>query len=252
MSRLSPQARRLIELARYEDEPGSEPQKRIERSLARRVALGVGAVAAGAAVTKSAAGAGLALGVFKPAVIVGVTAAVVSAGWFAAKPEALSAPPGATPSMTHNPRSVRTAPALAGTTPAPAHSVGATSTAPEPRDVRGPKAQRAANVRPESEQLAGSGAVPHAADPDQLLAETTGLRELQRALRSGDAHGALALLDREDQQHRAGVLQEERAAARVLALCQLGEVALAHAEAARFERRWPRSALLARVRSACR
>jgi hypothetical protein len=86
---------------------------------------------------------------------------------------------------------------------------------------------------------------------DQLRDETEALRSAQQALRDGHAQQALALLELQDARFAEGVLQQERAAARVLALCQAGSVAQARAQAESFERRWPRSPLFARVRFAC-
>ena len=63
---------------------------------------------------------------------------------------------------------------------------------------------------------------------------------------------ALRLVREQDQLHAGGVLQQERAAVSVFALCESGQVALARSEAAKFEQRWPQSALVARVRASCR
>jgi outer membrane protein assembly factor BamD (BamD/ComL family) len=87
--------------------------------------------------------------------------------------------------------------------------------------------------------------------PDLLREETRELRSAQQALRTGNAGLALKLLAEQDRTFNNGLLQEERAAARVLALCQTGQTDIAKVEAARFEKRWPKSALVARVRSSC-
>jgi hypothetical protein len=87
--------------------------------------------------------------------------------------------------------------------------------------------------------------------PDVLRAETEALRSAQQALRDGAPERALRLLDEQDRRFRDGLLQQERAAARVLALCQAGMVREARAHAIRFERLWPKSALLGRIRAAC-
>jgi len=70
-------------------------------------------------------------------------------------------------------------------------------------------------------------------------------------LRDGSPSEALAVLDEQDVRFRHGRLQEERAAARVLALCQAGRTAEAKSLAAHFEQAWPRSNLRARVHAAC-
>ncbi|KYF49516.1 hypothetical protein BE04_37450 [Sorangium cellulosum] len=73
----------------------------------------------------------------------------------------------------------------------------------------------------------------------------------QGALRAGDAGRALALLEEHAAEFRAGTLRQERMAARVFALCALGRIDEARAEAARFLRDAPRSPLAERVRAAC-
>jgi hypothetical protein len=84
-----------------------------------------------------------------------------------------------------------------------------------------------------------------------LQAETADLHQAQAALWSGNAALALGLLNAQDGKYRSGLLQQERSAARVLALCQSGNVTDARAESAQFEKRWPNSPLAIRVRSAC-
>jgi hypothetical protein len=89
------------------------------------------------------------------------------------------------------------------------------------------------------------------ADPDPLAAEDARLREAQAFMRAGDAAGALRTLDEFAASHPDGVLQEERRAARVLALSAAGRVDEACAEAWRFLRETPRSPLAERVRASC-
>jgi hypothetical protein len=97
----------------------------------------------------------------------------------------------------------------------------------------------------------GSAASSSAARGQSIAAETEHLREVQRAIRDGDAARALQLLDQDDAQFARGVLAQERSAARVQALCKQGRSESARAEAAHFEARWPRSALLGRIRAEC-
>jgi hypothetical protein len=87
---------------------------------------------------------------------------------------------------------------------------------------------------------------PAIADEDPLAAETRRLREAHGALQAGDAQKALGLLG-----EQGGQLGEERAAARVLALCQLGKIAEMEAARAAFLRDHPRSPLADRVRGGC-
>jgi len=86
---------------------------------------------------------------------------------------------------------------------------------------------------------------------DALGEETAALREAQAALRAGRPDRALALVREQDVRFRKGSLEQERAAARVLALCEIGRKAEARRSAREFETKWPRSPLLARVRGAC-
>ena len=76
------------------------------------------------------------------------------------------------------------------------------------------------------------------------------MHQVSEALRSGRAAQALALLN-QDARRATGAMREEKSAARVVTLCQLGRVAEARSEAAMFERQYPRSPLVFRVRSSC-
>ena len=108
--------------------------------------------------------------------------------------------------------------------------------------------RRAARHSPPSDPTTGS---PASAAEDRLRAETEALRLAQHALREKAPERALELLDEQDLRFRDGQLPQERTAARILALCQAGRVAEARVQAVRFERLWPHSALLGRVRAAC-
>jgi hypothetical protein len=68
-------------------------------------------------------------------------------------------------------------------------------------------------------------------------------------MQGGDAARALALL--EEQSAGGAQLREERAAARILALCQLGRADEARAAAAAFLAERPSSPLTDRVRASC-
>lgn len=86
---------------------------------------------------------------------------------------------------------------------------------------------------------------------NSIAAEAERLREVQHAIRDGQAARALESLELDDARFTRGALAQERSAARVQALCALGERDRAQAEVRRFEQRWPRSVLLARVRAQC-
>jgi outer membrane protein assembly factor BamD (BamD/ComL family) len=84
-----------------------------------------------------------------------------------------------------------------------------------------------------------------------LLEETQLLRHVHAEIRNGNPQKALAQLAEYDQRFGKGVLRAEHQAARVLALCQMGETRKARAEAERFLSRWPSSPLAPRLKAAC-
>ena len=88
---------------------------------------------------------------------------------------------------------------------------------------------------------------PRASSSSSLAKETALLSKAQRALQSGDANQALELLDKHEREHAHGVLEEERSAARVIALCKLEKRAEATAAAADFLARYPNSPHARRV-----
>jgi hypothetical protein len=86
---------------------------------------------------------------------------------------------------------------------------------------------------------------------EELAAEIALLAQVNSAINGGQAEKASALLREYDRRYSPGVLREERAAAGVLALCAAGRVDAARSAADRFEKRWPRSPLLARIGGSC-
>jgi outer membrane protein assembly factor BamD (BamD/ComL family) len=77
------------------------------------------------------------------------------------------------------------------------------------------------------------------------------LRAAEERFHAGAPSQALALLDDHARRFPHGVLAEERRASRILALCQLGQVALATSEADSFVAQYPASPFVERVRRAC-
>lgn len=92
---------------------------------------------------------------------------------------------------------------------------------------------------------------PGAASGASLSDETRALARVQHALNEGDANRALELLARDAVRFESGSLGEERAAARVLALCTAGREAEARTAQRRFAADYPRSALAQRVLATC-
>src|SRR5688572_15664291 len=84
MNQLSPEARRLLKLAQSDDVPDPVVQRRVERSLGRRVALGAAITTGGALIAKTASGARVLALMAKIAGIGGVVT-VVGAGYVATR-----------------------------------------------------------------------------------------------------------------------------------------------------------------------
>jgi hypothetical protein len=82
--------------------------------------------------------------------------------------------------------------------------------------------------------------------------EMSGLIAAQQALRSGDANLALARLDEHARLFPQSQFEEERSAARIVALCTLGRFAEGRALLTAFTQRFPASPATRRVLSACR
>ncbi len=95
------------------------------------------------------------------------------------------------------------------------------------------------------------GEAPVPGDSSTLAAETALLQRAQSALASGDAAGALARLGEHARGFAGGVLERERDALRVMALCAAGRHAEGKAAAAVFLREHSSSLLAERVRGAC-
>lgn len=261
MKDLSPEAQRLVHLARGADHPDEQTVARVERGLATRLALGAGAAGTTTALAASAAGTSAPLAV-KALVTLGVTAGLGGGAWLGAEHLHLGATPSALTTSgaigsrlapQHASRSERAAPTPLSAPPdSPEEARQPESPAPPPESASSTSRSALGTDRPRPGGSAPTASfdTPPAADP--LHAEAAALRAAQGALRSGDARRALALLDEQDARFRHGSLEEERAAARVLARCQAYGPDAVRGAADRFEQRFPHSALLARVRSACR
>ncbi len=86
---------------------------------------------------------------------------------------------------------------------------------------------------------------------NSLRAELDALRDANVALRAGNPAQALSILDAYSKSSQGSRLGQERTAARVLSLCQLGRTAEGRAQFERFARSYPKSPQLPRLRSAC-
>ncbi len=240
---LSDEARRIVDDARAEYGPSDEDRARVGAMLPLHLAAAAGA--ATAASTGSSAAAAPAGFLAGKGVLVGLTALVVVGGasvgyWWsgseARRPRA--------PSVTS---AVSTPPVRTTNQPDPPSS-------PPSATVKNTQPQAPARGNRSRSPLAGRAitAKVGVSDPGPDVAgEIALLSEAQRALASGQADRALQLLDRHARDFPRGSLTEERAAARIIALCALGRVTAARAETAAFVRQSPESPLVERVRAAC-
>lgn len=272
--------RRLYAAARREEAPTLEDRRAVRAALASAVAaLTVNATASAAASTleaTTAASSGLgasALPVAK-AVTVGKLASWVGIGFavgaatstgVVAVQSLVEPPPAVSAKSRSAPASSARARALPSpTTFTPPHVPSAAvsaSTASEPPPE--PSQPLTGTARPA--QVAPSAApertVPAARERttsdvegnrrESLALESRGLMEVQSALKAGDAARALSLLREQEAAFRDGVMGEERAAARVVALCAAGRRAEALEARRQFAARYARSPLLKRVLATC-
>jgi hypothetical protein len=263
MSDLSDEAKALFSRSRGELTPSEEDLRRVERAVllgttaaaAGAASLGVSGSAAAAAGTQvattavgSAASAGLKV-LLTFAFAAGLGAGGVLTYRLTEPPVQLVAPSAPPARQAASARSA--APALV---PRSADSAPPRERAEGDRAVSDAPAKRAApKSLPDS---GGSKPLPSTEPPGvqrgaAVAEEARLLRDADRALRSGDAEAALALLEQHERAHPGGTLVEERAAERVFALCAGGRLTEARSAAARFLEQYPRSPLAERVRATC-
>ena len=133
----------------------------------------------------------------------------------------------------------------------PQPSVAKSPTAARARSIQEPRTAPIASV--ESTESPAPPAQEGAAEPraQSLMDESRGLAEVQFALGSGNVSRALQLLDQQDVVFRGGSLTQERAAARVIALCTAHRTDATNAKE-RFMAAYPGSPLVRRVIAACK
>lgn len=113
--------------------------------------------------------------------------------------------------------------------------------APAPQLAKKPiasKAVRSATTRPSPREATIDG-------------EMRLLNQAQAANLAGDSRRALLLLDDYAQRYPSGRLNDVSTVARLIALCNLGQVSLARHEAARFQARYPKSPFKERISRIC-
>jgi hypothetical protein len=131
----------------------------------------------------------------------------------------------------------------------------ATSTAPLPTTRSGASVEQrqrpAIAPRPSAQPAAKPSTSSTPPTKDSILAEAALLRAARSALAQSDAASALRSLDEHAARFPRAALQEEAAAARVLALCAAGRAGEARAAAAHFLAQRASSPLAPQVRQAC-
>lgn len=217
----------LLDAARDAHEPTAADRARIKSKVAARIGAGAFATTAAVTATSSTARAAIKAGC---AAIVG--GAILAGGlWWKSSHEPASSPP-----------PPQKAPIVAAPAPTPVPTIDTTPGVPVESLAPVPTIEK--RVAPPQ---------PVVQDPPQstLEAELALLRDAKKALDDGNATRSLAILDEHQRKFPSGVLVEERASTRVLALCAAGRTAEARTSAQDFLRQYPRSPSAPRVRGSC-
>ena len=259
MSELSAEAKTLILRVGTADGPSPADRARVKRRVVAGLA-GAGMVFGGGGTIASGAQAGatgLVVGKVKVASVALWLATGAGLGTVVSTPALVSAyrraestsPDVAMRAPAQTPAAVNAAPLNAvpqDETPRPVPMTETPRAAPvsEPveKALTGALSERAVTERPR--------AVPSTAAAS-LAEETRLLQAAQRELAQKRTAAALALLDEHATKFPRGALAEERAGARVLALCDLGRAAEARSAAEAFVRASPQSPLVPRLRASC-
>jgi hypothetical protein len=258
MSELGRDSRELVDAARAGDDPSPEDRARIRQRLLQ---LGVGAAvttAASATAAASAATSAAAKGTMASGTLVlkWVLAVAVVGGMGAAGAKGIAAYR-ARQAETVQPQvaSRGMAPARAAPLPAaPLVTIPETTpelTAPEVTPASDPVAIAKPARAPVNAVPVVAPMQPSTRAESTTELESRLLSDAEARRHAGDASGALALLDEHARRFPNGVLAEERAAERVFALCDLGRVVEATAEARQFLAERPRSIYAKPVRASC-
>ena len=229
MDPLDPELHSLVAAERGEVEPSTADRERIGRSLLPRVGagfgLGLSLVASPATGAAAASGAGLLL---KVASVVALASAVA----VVAVPRLSNS---GAPAPKASPAAAMAPAQPAAPTPSPSAAVEPEPLPPTPSD--------APAARTPSPSAAPS--LPPLAEEARLL------KQAQQALRDGQAGAALAALTEHQRRFPRGQLALERSAARIQALCGLGQKQQAEREGKAFLKQHPSSGLSAQVRASC-
>jgi len=166
-------------------------------------------------------------------------------------PPNVPAVPALAPSAPAIPMAAASAPAMPLSTPTSRTALPSVAVA-APASLSPPVADGAEAVADGVEQ-AGTPVTPPspASGSADAAAETALVAEMQAALRDGDTHRALVLVDEHSRRFPRGVWAPEREGARTLALCTGAHRVDAARIGESFLSRYPRSPLAGRVRATC-
>jgi hypothetical protein len=242
MNDLSDETKRLIETAIVADGPSEEHLEAIGAELFRKIGAGAvvlsGAKLAAAAAAPAAPVLKAAMSGITAYFLVGLTAGVGVAVTAAALGGFRASSPATKPVAAVPNERAPARPRLLETTGITALAPSTDGMTPGPRP-----AERAREAR------TGSELAPSATS--SLSAEVESLSKIQAFLAAGDGKSALAASDRYFAESPSGTLRDEHVAARVLALCLLGDVTRARAAARMFVVTSKRSPLLPRLAHSC-
>lgn len=236
MSERDPELERLFRAARREEEPTDDDRRAVRGSIAARLAVAAAAGSAATLVPRAAAAGGAGVG---KATILGWFAAGLGAG------ATLGAVVTATVVLREKDDRTLVLPSAVVTASAPLPPIVA-----PPRASAEPVPQATASATPSTGKPQGS-APPAASAAPSLEVETRALGAATGALRDGRPEEALRLLAEQERTFARGSLHEERAAARVFALCAAGRAAAARSARERFLADYPQSPSADRVRASC-
>lgn len=253
MNSLDSKSRDVLRAGQAQEGPSTADRERLRQKLAVALAAGVTgpAIAAPAVVAAKWWASRAVVGSIVSAVVVGVTTAAVVV---TRKPDPAPVVAPAAPTPVAPSPAVPEPVVMPEPQPEPVVEQGEE---PEPAPKK-PQVKRPRRVAGKSEPVeetpapivVTAPAAPEKPTPDELEAETQGLREVQLALRAKDHQRALGLLDQQDRRFAQGQLRQEREGARVLALCAT-DAAAGSAAFERFRTAHPTSPMLARLKGAC-
>jgi hypothetical protein len=259
MNELKPSTRALLELGRNGVEPTERDALKNRRALVARLGAATVLGTAGVASSTSAAATTTATSAAKLSGIIAslVIAGAVATGVVVVKQRASHAPAVVANASTQFVQPESAAPAATATSAGAVDDdrpLAPPAEVPSHAALRPPQVARAkgsVGERPLApESAASAGVSPRASSA--LGDEVDLIRAAHEQLHQGNAGAALETLAEHARRFPNGALREERQASRILALCQLGNVAAARAEADRFVLEAPGSPLVDRVRGACR